>query len=67
MSIDKVKEEKWISRLRLHRAYINWGHVDSWYWITWNNIQALFSWNTQGQIIFKDDVIENLNMIYLLS
>ena len=52
--------------MNLHRAYINWGHVDSWYWITWNNFQTLFSWNKQGQIIYKDGVIENLNMICLL-
>ena len=34
-SADKVKEEKWIQKLHLHRAYLlHWGHVDSWYWIT---------------------------------
>ena len=56
-----------MSKLRLHRAYLwHWGHVESWLRHLKQRLNIIL-WNEQGRMIFKDGVIENSNMIDLLT
>ena len=67
-SIDKVKEEKMNFEITFTQSLPvtlrSPGHLVLNYLKQHSNI---ISWNEQGQMIYKDDVIQNSNMIDLLS